>query len=598
MKGLVNNMAYSRRMTRIVKLSAVAISIFLFSFAFYGCIQDNDNSDSSTDIDTSGTNASTDINDAGLEDNDTIYMYDDEGSLTTMYLTVRQGNSSENTDHTWSEVNSYSIFDYEKLNIDRYGVEAILKIGDENGPVLGELGYGITIPNAIVRIRGNTTSRAPQKSFKIEIKKDNGLWREQRTIVLNKHPYDETRFVNKLCYDLMRDIPDLVSARTQFVHLYVKDETSSGAASAEYVDYGLFTQVEQFNTTFLKSHGLDENGQFYKAEMFEFLRYEDSLKLKSDPDYDVDTFEDVLEIKGDDDHTKLIAMLDDLNNYSIDIETTFEKYFDEDNYFTWMAFNILNGNVDSINRNFYLYSPLTSNTFYFISWDIDGAFSRTIGEYQGESADYGYNLGISNYWGCVLHERVLSNAKYRQILSEKIEEVRGYLSREKISELINAYKPVVKNFISIMPDMMHTEVTVDEYDGLLAAMMEEIDLNYSLYKNNIECPMPFYIDRPSYENEQIKYTWGVAFDFDSEEITYTVEIAKDLFFTEMIATFDAVEIPIVYTEKLATGQYFIRVKATNESGYSQYAMDYYSSESVKYYGVYDFYIQPDGTIDS
>ena len=52
-----------------------------------------------------------------------------------------------------------------------------------------------------------------------------GEWRGQRTIALNKHVSDVFRFRNKLAYDLMKDIPQMMSARTQFVHLYVKDTT-------------------------------------------------------------------------------------------------------------------------------------------------------------------------------------------------------------------------------------------------------------------------------------------------------------------------------------------------------------------------------------
>lgn len=579
----------------------ISMLLILLSFSFFGCIKNTqDNSDDNIISEgKDGINIENgDKSKARIKDDNSVYMFDKEDSVVTMYLTTRKGNSTENTNHTWNEVNSYSIFDYEKMSVKRYAVEAILKIGNEDGPALGEFGYGVTVPNSIVQIRGNTTSKAPQKSFKIEIKKEKGTWCEQRTIALNKHPYDESRFLNKLGYDLMKDIPGMISARTQFVHLYVKDETGNEADTSEYVDYGLFTQVEQFNTTYLKNHGLDENGQFYKAEMFEFMRYEDSIKLTSDPDYNLEAFEDVLEIKGSDNHANLIAMLDDLNNYSIDIETVFNKYYDEENFFTWMAYNILTGNIDTINRNFYLYSPLNVDKFYFIPWDNDGAFSRTMTEYQGHYNKYGHEIGVSNYWGCILQQRVLSNAKYRQLLDNKIEELKGYLTKERVSRLVNTYKPTVKSYIYSMPDILKTEVTEDKYDGLLEAMLGEMDYNYELYKESIERPMPFYIDRPSYEDGKIKYSWGVAFDFDGEDVKYSVEISRDLNFTDIIATYDNLNIPIVHTDNLAIGQYFIRVKATNKSGKEQYAMDYYISENVKNYGVYVFYIQPDGTIDS
>jgi spore coat protein H len=589
-------MILENKTAKVLKLCAFSVLIFALSFMFIGCIGSDDNSAASSNVntDTADKVRSKEIT---VKDNKKVYMHDEEGSVVTMYLTVRRGNNTENTNHSWNEVNSLSIFDYELLGVERFGVEGILKIGDENGPVVGEFGYGVNVPNAIVSIRGNTTSRAPQKSFKIEIKKDRGTWRSQRTIALNKHPYDHTRLLNKLCYDLEKDLPDMISARTQFVHLYVKDETGDNAASSKYEDYGLFTQVEQINKTYLANHGLDENGHLYKANQFEFHRSEDVIKLASDPDYDLKKFEEILEVKGNEDHTKLIKMLEDVNNYATDIKTVFEKHFDENNYFTWMAFNILTGNIDTMNRNFYLYSPLNSDKWYFIPWDNDGAFSRTVELYLGNEPNYGHEMGISNYWGFILHNRVLSDPGYRQKLDNKIEELRQYLTKERINGLLETYKPIVKTYLYSMPDIAYAEVTEDKYDGLLNALLDEIDINYKLYKESLEKPMPFFIDSPVLENEKIKYTWGASYDFKGEDIKYQVQIARDLEFKDIIATFENVDIPIVYTDKQATGQYFIRVKAVNASGKEQYAQDYYRTENTKHFGILVFYVQPDGTIE-
>ena len=225
-----------------------------------------------------------------------MYEDDDEDSLVTMYLTVREGNSAENTDHTWTEINTYSKYWYENNNIPQYMTEAILQVGDENGPLQGEVGYGEIVPNATVKIRGQSSTERVQKNYKIELKEGKGEWRGQRTINLNKHGGEGLRYRNKLAYDLMKDIPQMMAARTQFVHLYVKDETAGG--SGVFEDYGLYTQVEQMNKTYLKTHGLDNNGHMYKIEFFEFMRYEDAIKLATDPTYDADRFEDYLEIKG------------------------------------------------------------------------------------------------------------------------------------------------------------------------------------------------------------------------------------------------------------------------------------------------------------
>ena len=98
---------------------------------------------------------SRDIDQVHLRDKDSLYENDDDTSVVTMYLTVSKGNSSENTDHTWEEINSYSVYDYEEMGVDRYQVAALLQIGDENGPTEGMVGYGENVPNATVMMVEN-----------------------------------------------------------------------------------------------------------------------------------------------------------------------------------------------------------------------------------------------------------------------------------------------------------------------------------------------------------------------------------------------------------------------------------------------------------
>jgi len=310
------------------------------------------------------------INKLPLQDNIDIYKYDNPGSVVTMYVTVRKGNVSDNTNYTWTEVNSFSkwINGSRSANDIVGEAEVIVQVGDENGPLPSELGYGLNVPNATIQIRGASSSATKHgKSYKIELYNDVGKWRGQSTFALNKHIYEVSRVRNKLNFDLMKQIPNMVSLRTQFVHLYVKDETSI-PISKVFVDLGLFTQVEQVNKAYLKNHLLDRNAQLYKATSFEFDRYPDQIRLETDPLFDEKEFSHRLEIKGNRDHTKLIQMLDDINNYDIPIEQSFEKYFNLDNYFTWMAYNILVGNVDTQNQNFFLYSPQNSNKWYFMPW--------------------------------------------------------------------------------------------------------------------------------------------------------------------------------------------------------------------------------------
>ena len=537
------------------------------------------------------------VEDYQLRDNDAVYEDDDEDSVVTMYLTVREGNSAENTNHTWTEVNTYSKYWYEDNNLEQYAVEGILQVGDENGLIPGELGYGETVPNAIVKIRGQSSTERIQKNYKIELKEGKGEWRNQRTINLNKHGGEGLRFRNKLAYDLMKDIPQMMSARTQFVHLYVKDETEGG--SGVFEDYGLYTQVEQINGRYLKTHGLDNNGHLYKNEFFEFLRYEDAIKLETDPTFDLDAFETYLEIKGNTDHSKLIEMLEDVNDYSIPIEDTVEKWFDTENLFYWMGFQILMGNEDTNARNYFLYSPLNLDKFYIISWDNDASLTATEDPITGINSFSGsWEAGISNYWGNTLFQRMFKIKEYRDGLTQVIEILRSeYLTVDRVNELVDTYKTVVKPYVYSMPDILYATLTSEEYDMAANSIAGEIEDNYQAYLESLERPMPFFIGVPEIVDGSLRIVWDPAYDFDNESITYSVEVATDYLFQNMIYSQQNIRVPQVDIDILPEGQYFVRVTATNETGKSQTAFDYYVVESQKTYGTKCFYVLADGTIE-
>ena len=529
-----------------------------------------------------------DINEVHLRDKDSLYANDDETSVVTMYLTVSKGNSAEGTNHTWEEINTYSAYDYEKMGVARYQSAALLQVGDESGPKSGEVGYGEDVPNATVQIRGQTSSRNAQKNYKIELKKNKGTWRGQRTINLNKHQTEGMRFRNKLSYDLLKGIPQLMSLRTQFVHLYVRD--LSKGDNAEFQDYGLYTQVEQLNKTGMKNHGMDSNGQLYKINSFEFYRHEDVIKKEDDPTYDQTAFEKLLEIKGDSDHTKLINMLTALNDNSQPIDSILEKYFDRENLTYWMAYQILTGNVDTQNRNTYLYSPQNSNTWYLIPWDNDGSFMRTEYAIQNRSDQGSWECGVSNYWGNILFQRCLQSDDFREELDAAILDVKSYLSEERISGMIQAYRTVTQAYLKKMPDQMYAPLTDAEYETIASAIPSEVEQNYKLYKESLKKPMPFYIGVPTIEGNTLKFNWDASYDFNAEDITYTVELAKDYQFKEIIYRQDKLLIPEAQTTVPADGQYFLRVRATNASGKTQDAFDYYVTDDGKNYGMKCFYI--------
>ena len=529
-----------------------------------------------------------------LRDNDGLYTVYDDSGVVTMYLTVTRGNEAENTDHTWAEINSYSAYDYEYMQVPRYQTAALLQVGDENGPLLSEVGYGETVPNATVQIRGQTSSRNAQKNYKIKLKKNKGTWRGQRTIALNKHQGDGLRFRNKMAYDLIRGIPQMVGLRTQFVHLYVKDLTQ--ADSGAFVDYGLYTQVEQLNPTALKTHGLDQNGQLYKVNFFEFFRYEDAIRRKTDPAYDPAAFEQHLEIKGSDDHTKLIEMLEALNDETVPMEELFETTFDTENIAYWMAFQLLMGNTDTQSRNMYLYSPLNSARWYILDWDNDAMLSRTEWAFRNYSDSLSWERGVSNYWGNVLFRRCLQTRCFREELDAAVEELFRFCSAERIGEMTAQYRSVVEPFVWQQPDILHEPLSRTEYDTVARGLHREITENRDAYRESLHKPMPFYIGMPEPAGEQLRLLWDASFDLNAEDIVYTAELAKDYQFTTTFWSEADIRLPETVVYALPAGHYFLRVRATNASGYTQDAFDYYVMETGKAYGMKSFFVEADGSV--
>jgi len=347
----------------------------------------------------------------------------------------------------------------------------------------------------------------------------------------------------------------------------------------------------------LRNHLLDPDGHFYKTTFFEFYRYTEHIRDANDPLYNRDEFEKILEIKGKKDHTKLIQMLNDVNNYSIPIEKTFEKYFNADNFFTWLAFNILVGNLDTQSQNYYLYSPQNSNTWYFIPWDYDGAFSRLKREEFGRWPYEYWEYGVSNYWGVVLSNRLLRIDSYRDMLTEKVEELYVFLSEDRISSMLETYRQVIEPYISRLPDSYYFPGSMNEFNESYLLIPMEVESNYQLYYESLEAPMPFYLGTPSYNEDELYFNWEDSYDFDGQNIVYDFTLSRDWEFQDIIITKTITNKINVSIPHLEPGTYFWKVTATNEDGKVQYPFDYYrDAEGKQHSGMKYLLITEDGEI--
>lgn len=575
-------------MKKAVVLMCVALSmLFMCSCG----VEEAINTNLGTTIELQEVSTKTGIH---LRDKKLLYSMYDDTEIVTMYLTVSRGNEGEGTNHTWEEINTYSVYDYDEMGVERYKVAGLLQVGDENGLIAGELGYGQVAPNCTVQIRGQSSSQNQQKNYKISIKDNKGEWRGQTTIALNKHQSDGLRFRNKMVFDMLSDMEEMMSLRTTFVHLYVKDTTQGG--DAKFEDYGIYTQVEQLNKTALKAHGLDNRGHLYKVNYCEFYRYEDIIVLKDDPLYDTKKFEEILEIKGDDDHTKLIQMLEKVNDYSIPIEEILEKHFDMENIAYWMAFQMMVGNIDTQSRNFYLYSPQNIDRWYILFWDNDGSFKRTEYDILARTDYDEWENGVSNYWGNVLFQRCLKSEEFRKALDDAVEVIKGRLTDQYINGYVTTYGDLLKPLIYSGADITYAPLTQQEYTEVANGIYDEIEDNYKRYKESLEKPLPFFIGVPKKNGDGYSVEWDSSYDFSGEDVTYTFELSRSYDFHDTIVKQSDLVIPRIDLPQLPEGQYFMRITSKNRSGKTQVAFDYYRLETGKSYGTKCFYVDKAGEI--
>lgn len=521
------------------------------------------------------------INGAKFTENKSIYLNDNLSEVVTFYITVYPTKNSDGNIVTFKD------FDLHEARDKDYNpeVEVLIQEGDGKGLLPSGIGYTDISPNASMRVRGNSSRGASIKSYKVKLSDKAGEWRGQTTLNLNKHAYDPSKIANKFCMDYMAKFDNFGSFRTKFVHLYIKDMSTTNP-SKEFVDYGLYTHIEQPNKDYLRARGLDENGNLYKASNFEFRYDPKTIKDVDDPTYDPDLFGTVLDFREGKNHKKLIEMLKEVNDFSKDFDQTFDKYFNKENYLTWLAINILFGNEDTIAHNFIIYNPQNSNTWYFLPWDYDGTFKfgKQKGSYNAPEELY----GLPRYSGVILHNRFFADIKNVNLLTNKIKEVYSQINKDDTQKLLNEYKKVLRKFVANVPDISLQRMPPNEIEGYLDGFQGYIDDNYKRYLKTIEYPMPVFTDIPeTMPDGRVKFAWETSRDYQGDLLKYNITLSTDPLMKNIVFEKKGLIETEVIVSEIEKGKYFLKLDIEDSSGNRQYSRDTYTDlvDEAFYYGI-------------
>jgi len=444
-----------------------------------------------------------------------------------------------------------------------------------------------------IRVRGNSSRGHSTKSFKIRLTEQGAEIFGADSLNINKHMADTTRTANKACMDLMQFVQQgFLSLDTKFIHLYINDVNEDGTETG-FQDQGLYTYAEQPNEDFLVNHGLDPNGSVYKPIEFEFRLHEE-VRTEDDPLYDEELFHSIIKPMANPDHNKLKDMLEAVNNYSLNFGEVMDKYFDEENYLTWMAFNILLGNQDVLAHNFLLYSPSNSDKWYFFPWDFDGSLSYFEIEEFG-TLNY-QTFGIHYYWTIPLHQRYFRIEGNIEKLNNKMDEIiQTVLNETNVTYVQEKSISIIEPFFLKGAD---TQLNINFYNKrgktkgtlllrmddpgayLVEEIAEEINLwydtimnNYARYYLNLNNPTSGHIQQPVYENGNWVFRWDPSYDFQNELITYEFILATDYEFKNVVVQETGLTSSIMLVEELPEEHLFYQYIAYDSSGNVQYPLN-------------------------
>ena len=214
-------------------------------------------------------------NGIGLHEDKGIYEQDSD--IYDVYISVFPTKNDEGEMIDLSAFALHSARDHSYNPVLNCNVQ-ILSEGQKPDPLLD-----LDHKNATIRVRGNSSRGASYKSYKVKLEEEAGTFLGQKNLNINKHAGDVSKISTKLQTDLLAHMDDIASYRTYYMRLWIRD-ASLPEEEQEFVYYGLYTEIEQPNKTYLETRGLSSNAVMYKASDFSFA-LNDALRNVDDPAY-------------------------------------------------------------------------------------------------------------------------------------------------------------------------------------------------------------------------------------------------------------------------------------------------------------------------
>tara|TARA_R110002050_G_scaffold109799_1_gene221356 strand:- start:87438 stop:88970 length:1533 start_codon:yes stop_codon:yes gene_type:complete len=221
----------------------------------------------------------------------------------------------------------------------------------------GPNGVVINYDTLGIRLRGNTSRAKYKKSFKFHFDKftANQNFYGLKKVNLKAETNDPSLIREHLVMNMYREM-DVPVARVNHTKLYINSTFM-----------GVYSNIEQIDSRFLKSRFNNKNGNLYKCSWGADLAH--LSEVYNDGIYELKTNEII------NDRSHLSAFITFLTTSTdTEFENKIENYLNVSSYINQLVIEVLTGHWDSYaynKNNYYLYYNTAKNWFEYIPYDTD-----------------------------------------------------------------------------------------------------------------------------------------------------------------------------------------------------------------------------------
>lgn len=355
---------------------------------------------------------------------------------------------------------------------------------------------------ARMRIRGDTSREDPKKSLKIKF---DSLFVDGLPKVINLNAeYADKTYVRQYASSLLMKNAGQTCYQTEHVKVYVNEQF-----------YGLYLQVENMDTDFLKRNNLDKKGNLYKAT-------KDGACLSVFDDFN-EKWEKKTNKKSD--HNDLTELIDNINNTPNDeFETFIKSAFEYEKLINILALNMFLSNNSTYYHNYYLYHDLyNTGKWQMLPWDMD----KTLSYYNW--MPYTYHK-TSSEWESdnPLVERAILCPPIFNDIKNRVDELHKTQLNNK------AFTPIIDSLTKTLEDIVPLDRTdkikdMKEWRGYLKKEKEYFDNHYKLLQKQFtQQPLSFYVHR--FKQDQtgpITFKWNKSKHPANKNISYILTYGAD-----------------------------------------------------------------------